>query len=142
MPPKAFGRSPPPPKRTSTQTATPDTSERRLSHSGTATPDTSERRLSHSGTIVFIVLLVARQLSLYNFEVPYTTADAATPLESAADDPELAKRIRHARLVSGLIDRKVTDHATRLGEHLVVTICIWYQVCGHPPNLLLSRGMS
>ena len=35
------------------------------------------------------------------------TADAATPLESAADDPELAKRIRHARLVSGLIDRKV-----------------------------------
>ena len=65
MPPKAFGRSPPPPKRTSTQTAT---------------PDTSERRLSHSGTIVFIVLLVARQLSLYNFEVPYTTADAATPL--------------------------------------------------------------
>ena len=39
-----------------------------------------ERRLSHSGTIVFIVLLVARQLLLYNFEVPYTTADAATPL--------------------------------------------------------------
>ena len=39
-----------------------------------------ERRLSHCGTIVFIVLLVARQLSLYNFEVPYTTADTATPL--------------------------------------------------------------